>query len=709
MTYSTNLDVDSVKSGFLIVMKPRRTFDNDDLVNIAADVFEIDWPFGKPVILIRGKNTVQFDFTEVFVSTPGIDEFFYNAITRKIEIGVTAANITDSIFVVTYEIYIGTVGLHFNRIPDDDTSDLVYFEPFVIIEPTLTRNIDSILFGFSPTNTTAMTVSNATHFWENHISESSFNRTDIDVYHFVGELKTANIKKIISALTGSLTFENETVLFSIFDQFDLIELIRAGRIYDRLSILGSQDPNFDGFPVREVFGLVRGFVPVNLAFIEEAPTTSDNRDWGAVDSITDLGSVTRTVDVGSTATTTVVTDINGIRIGDSIFFDRVAGTDESFHVISVSFGGKSFTHAPLAGGAMASGDSIVRSFIGNVQIIQDGRRFFARFGIDYTEAVDIGGSGVSGFSFATALESNIGMPRTLAARDEVICLVYGSTDLPTIGGSPFGTVDSAAPDVIGSTATLTNPVVIIYKLLRESGIPESDINTASFIALEATVGFTVGFAMPQNSRDKFQSYKQILLQMMQSALLRIALDNDGKWKITQLNPIVSTDFTVTDEELAPRANFSYFFDYEDMFSRFIVTGSPAERPFAARPGVASFSNFITDDNSDKAIFLHQVRKDQIYDSVLFRFLTEMRTLRNRLKFTLQDRKGILATSTDKRLFEADLDDKIDIQVPFMPGFVFDRDTLRSKLFSLLERGVNLKQVNVRLDDQKGIEDNAGDW
>ena len=347
---------------------------------------------------------------------------------------------------------------------------------------------------------------------------------------------------------------------------------------------------------------------------------------------------------------------------------------------------------------MASGDAIKRSFVGNITIVQDNVQYYPLYGRDYDSSLALSG-GTTGFTFDSALESNLSMPNTLSPNDKVYCRVYGRKVDTTIGGSPFGTDDS-------NTRNMTSPILILYDLLKRSGVTESEIDTATFQTLESANTEAISFGIPRDSSSvSFPTVKSIIVDIMKTSLIRMFINNSNKWTISLLEPIASTSKTIGDDEIGSES-FNYSFNYTDVVSEVTVEYGYREVSDDLSQ-IGSVSSKVT-ASSDTATYLHGISKLLNYQSLHFRS-SDASVLANRLAYIFGDRDGVLNIQSTKRFFDNLLNDKVTIERKKMPGFNYDGETLNSRDFAITEFQKDLNSVRLVLNDQKGIEDNSGSW
>ena len=558
MTRATLLDDESVQGRYLAVLKPTILLKGSDFSNPSSQVYKISFPYGKPIsvqINLGASSTTLFSSSEDTSTAVGANMWFWDREDEEFYYGSTIAIIPFNFF-ITYEIYLGTIGDYFNRIPTNSSSEVFYYEPLIVQEPSIRQQQRDLFFGFLSGNTGSITLNNADQFFNQITRNTSFNDAAIDLYHCLGDLETANIKKVLTGVMRNVIHRDNNINIQILNNNDILDKSKSTNLYTSTKF-SNLDPQYEGAVVRTVFGSIDGFVPVNLDYNEAAPSTSNNRTWGCIDKTTNLSTITRNVSGGShTATSTNLDSVDGIRVGDMFLFNRAVGTDEYVEITGVGFAGTTVSHAALSGGAMADGDTIERGFVGNIQIVQDGTRYFPRYNRDYTIAVDISSDGVSGFTFTSSMETNLGMS-TLSPADDVSCRVYGSFENPSINSNTIGDTDKVQDSSEKNSLTNSSPATIIPFLLREAGIAEADIDDATFDDVYDTLEngnaekIMCTLATPRNALDPSETYRQIIERVLKSVLCRLTINVDGKWIMEYIGTLGTVSETLDDSDLAP--------------------------------------------------------------------------------------------------------------------------------------------------------------
>lgn len=696
MAYADLLNKEGIKSQFLCVIEPRR-FVNSGWSNVSGTRYTIAFTYGEPTIF----KVDNAEATKASDTNLSDGDWYFESSVLYFDDGASDPNLDISIC-ISYEIYVGTFDAHFNRDPLDANTKVVYYDPLITQSPTIKQSVSDGLFGIFPSLSSSISLSSVTQDLLVHLYDSSFNLAPLKLYHWLDELKTENVKLITKGLCSNVNYTRDLITIQVFDSNKIYDLdfrhASGESFYDsRFNFL---DPEFFARPVRKVYGVVDGFVPVNIGWATgSAVSTSNNRNWVCARTDTNLGNVETTVLSSPTSTTTrtYLTSADGFRVGDSVWIDSNAGSgfDEYPIVTLVNKTGSHYIEHDAITNVASNPDLVKRSCIGNVTIVKDGVTYQPLFNRDYQEYTN---STYYGFNFRTSMEANLGIPSVLLPKDLVYCRVYGNKNSNTIGGGSFGS-DSA------DTGNLTNPAVIIYELIKSVGISEDEINTASFQALESSLTGQVGFAIPHKTGQDFPSIKNLINEILGSELLRLSFDDENKYKLSQASPIGTIDKTI-EEDLILQDSFNYQFSYADVISNAIVEYNAREVSPQNIKGELVYLS--VNSISQTAIELHSIEKQKTFKSLHF-IEADAQSLADRLKYALGDRMGTLSFSSKNEFFNTELNDFFTISTDRMPGFSYERGTLRNINATVLGSDKSLNQITITLDDQKGIEDNSGSF
>jgi len=699
VTYSTLLERDSVKGRFLAILNPRRRVETWTIVS--GFVYEADFSnFPKPIELYFNGT----EMNKVLTSTPNASEWYYEETTKKIRLRTPQSEDPDNgQAVATYPIYVATSGGDSNWFsnPLDDSSESLHYDAVISQPPQIKSTVDDILFGFLPVQSSSITLINSEHFLEKHIYDSSFNQGSIKIYHAIGDsLKIEDISLIYDGLMSDLSYSSDKLTIKMKDRIDEFssEYRNKTKSFFNTSDFPTVNPNFIGKAIRYIWGIVDGFIPVCTTYLQDEPTTSNNRTWLVMNETTGISDISRTIGGGvHTTTKTFLNFAEGITVGDTIWLDRSVGIDEFITVTNVNYTPAFLEHIAISG-AMSNGDFAKKSFVSRVEIVQDSKKYLAMFGRDYLTTHTLGSSTCSGFIFTNNFEASLSMT-TLTPNDQVSCRVYGRENDLTGSAVSFGSNDALINNI-------TNPVMIIYDIMKNRmKIPESRINLVDFETIRSELGvMAIGMAIPRESTSGFKSYKNVILDILQSALLRIVIGTDLKWTLKRLKPLVTALKTIDKEEIFDGLDIEY--DYTDILSDILIEYD--YREVAEDLSIFSFSTKQVTAESNYARYTHKVSKQGTFESLHFRS-TDAQILANRLSYVLGDRSSKYEIKTRNRFFDSMINDTITVTTNKLPGFDYVATTDRSRDLVIKSVTKGLKGVSLDADDQKGIQDNQASW
>lgn len=699
MAYQDLLELEGVNSQFLVVLTPRRKVTSWTLVSGA--IYQSSFDYGTVLEVTEDGVSLTANTSSALSS----GQFYYDKDTKILYVRTSGdVNPTTKYMVASFELYAGTFDAHFPRIPTDTetTSNFtVYFDPIVEKTPVLKQTNNDLFFGFLPSQTSEIVLTNAEHPFERIIFDSSFNKGAVKVYHWLGDLEKDNTKLVYSGVMGNVTYTTNRVRIATFESLERFEaeFRHSGDSFFATSSFPNLDSKFQARPIRGVYGgPIDGFIPVNVSYLAENPTTSDNRTWVVCKGQTGLGDITRTVPVSpsSTTTRTYLDDATGFTIGDGVWLNKA--TDEYRLVTAVDYSSNYIEHEALSSGAATTGNTVVRGFVSKVTITKSGINYTAFYNRDYSLSTALAQT-TSGFVFNSSLETNTGMPATLSPSDRVTCRVYGPTNSVTLGGNPFGTDDT-------KTANLRDAIVILFDILKKSGVAENEINTTSFTS--STNLHSVGLAIPDASNKDFPKLKDLIIKILQTCLLRFYIDNNRKIKISPVDNFTGNATKEAKEDEIIDQSFNYNFNYSDILSTVNVDYHFQE----VGPDAQSSSNQLlrVTSSSNDAKYLHSIQKSNTFNSLHTSVdLTEAQALADKLKFIYGDRSGDVSFQVKNKFFDILIGDTIDVIRTKMPEFEYDSEIERTQRIVVTSVERSLRSVNIQGNDQKGVEDNSGSF
>jgi len=705
MSYASLLPISGLDAQFLCVMRPKKhqknwtvvtgfeyttTFDLSDYISVSVD---------------------GTDYTLAGSSSPlSVGEYYFNSATDELFINTGANPNTANVVVVTYELFFATSDAYIGRDPLDSMSTTVHYEGLISAPPQIKQSVSDSLFGYMPIESSSITFKNGIRFFESHLYDVSYNNASIEIYHALRldnarDFESANVKKIIDGVMSDVFYKEGDLTIKIvsrLNEFDTEYRNMGSDSFYTFDTFPSLDPNSESKPIRFVYGWVSGFVPVNIDFEQDSPTTSTNRDWVCVGTQTGLTNISRTVTSGSTTTNINLDDVSGIRVGDFVHIDKT--TDEYREVLTVDYGANSFTVSALSSGAPVAADTVNKRWVSRVEIERDEIRYPCYPNRDYDVATFAGTT--SGFSFNTSMESNTGLPSALQPSDKVFITIYGKVNDVTVdlgaGAVPLGADDT-------ELANLVNPIVILFDLLANKlglGITEFDQNNFQTLATANTE--KIGLAIPKNSGDSFPTYKDLITQIVQTVMFKFYIDDDDLWTLALVAPFGAADKTITNDEIAQNS-LTYGFEYMDIVSD--VNIKYAHREVNSVKGRTDPDFLIESATSAVARYLHGIDKTEDVES-LHIDSADAAVLATRRSWIFGDRRGTLEFRTnDYEFLDTEISNVIDLQRTAIPGIPYDEDVIQSSDFNVLSTIKDLRGTMIISDDQKGIEDadDQGVW
>jgi hypothetical protein len=697
MAYSDLIEKEGIDSQYLVILSPRRRATGFTL--FSGSVYSTAFDYGYVTsVQVDGVALANGSSTSL---SAGQFYFASNVLyIRKADSTVPTANYV----VATYELYYGTKDEHWHRDPLNTSSDPLYYEAKVEKSPDLKSDISQSLFGFQPVQRSTISIINTDHALQRDVYDSSFSKASIKTYHVLREapgtdIDVANIKLVYDGMMQDVSWDQNKIRIETVSGEDELssEYRNTHASFYSSTLFPNIDPQAIGRPVRYVYGVVDGFLPVNVSYVDpQASTTSDNRQWAVIGEQNNLNNVVATVGGGThTTTRTFLTALLGLRVGDHVFMNRASGGDE--YKIVTAVGVNYIDHTALAS-PMTNGDTVERSFVGAVTIIQNDVIYRPLFNRDYTTNGSMAG-GISGITFVNNFEANVSMPTPLTNNDKVILRVYGRKNDLTLGGPSFGVNDS-------ETNNITRPVMVILDLIKKGlGIPEARLNTASFTQLLSDRTDALGFAIPAKSSSNMPKYRDILVDIIETSLIRMHIDDDLKWTVGAVDPMGVTDREIDDFEIV-YDSISCKFSYKDVYSDFVVRYRALEASESLQDSGDTVSTVSA--SSTVAKLLHKISRQKLHDSLHFKEADAIELV-TRLVYLFGDRFGELSLKAKNRFFLTQIGDVLEINRTKVPGFSFDPETERQRKFSVSTVTKNRTSVTISAYDQKGIEDNSGSW
>lgn len=710
MSYSENLPKERAKQNYWAVMTSRRLASGFTLTS--GFIYKVDWPYGRV-------SLVEEDDTELTLGSSATalasGEFFYDRLAKELFVRSTDDSDPDTKehITVTFQIFVADTARHGFVDPTDSSSGNVFYEPLISEVPELKSRLSDTLFGFLPVESSSIIVGDPseTKLFQRTLFDGSYNKAQILIYQSLGNDldDTTNFKLVFDGLMSNGTYTLNKVRFTLFDRTDELdnEFRQVGESFYKTATFPNLDSFSSGNSIFYAYGVINGVIPTNIDFVDSTTATvTDNRIWSVIGEQVNLAEINEPVTTGSTTTTTILIGVSlGIRIGDRCFFDRASGTDDFAKITNVTEGGgnTTLTHKDLTGtgGAMTSGDTVKRSFVGALDVFQDGVKYELQFNRDYVSSTGLAG-GTAGFTLTDDFEAEHPGLTLFTGIDTIAARIYGPKNGVTISGhGALGSNDTESNN-------LTNPVVILYDLLRNKlGLPESKIDTQSFIDEEPNVTDAYGRTIPATATGKFDTFKDLVLDISKTSFLRLFLNNDQKWEVGRITDAAATPSkTIRNDEVILKS-FRYTFNYKEIASD--ITVRYAAREVADDPVNIGSSTLGVVSTSNLAKRLHKVNKEVTFETSHFKE-ADAQAAADRYKFIFGDRLGVISLKVKNRFFDSLINDTIRVSLARLPfDAAFDIDVERSRDTVVQSINKSSQGVTIELSDIKGISDNPGSF
>lgn len=694
MSYSTNITLDNVKNDMFIVMKPRRRITSWTLYG--GSVYRAQCPFN--VVVVEQNGTT---YTEQSSTSLSASQWYYNSEEQYLYIRMSDSGAPDSSdwIVATIELFVATKETLWYRIPTDSTSRLVQYYGCVKNTPSIRKSRNQQQLGFYPIESTGLTCANDPDLFQDIIWDASFNDAEINVYHLSGELDADNFNKIITASLGNFSFDDEEINFGIYDSSISLDTefnpVNSAKFYGNG---GGIDPQFAGKPIRMFWGRVSGVMAVNRTF------GTTNREWsvmaGLKSQFTHLDIPVTNVTTGTNINVSVANASfmtgGSSSVADYVWVYDVNDGSGAYHIriSSLDYSTGAIVLSPSVSVSHLQVGSLLRRSPYRVTLCQGAATYRLAYGRDF--ALTDWPDGSTGFTLDMSAESNVGASTFDPTTDYILVTVDGRGDLPTMNGSGFGAYKQGRP-------TYWNGVIVLYDILKNVfGMSESEIDTASFTSAYSAINTELSFGYPFAEDMSFGTYKDLISEILSNILLCAQFDSDGKFSIQPLAGITTADYSVTQDDIKA-GSWKYDMSYDDVGGVLFITRN---REYSYNTSDATLyppGAFDSEDvvQSNATQYLHKSRK-----------YTTVRGLVNipddKVLSLFSERYGRATIELNSQFFEREINDSVEIQREKMPGFAYEKGTLRSRNFRIVEIQKDLGRVVISLDDQKGMDD-SGEW
>lgn len=712
MTFAANKELPKNHITTLVRLRPRKRLTGWVEDDSDPGIYRVAWSENVVGLLLDSAANYLDEEDSEAACLANADSFFLDTENDQIVLNSPTNEPNAAFTVVEWDVRLASRDLNWFVNPMDSSSGDARWEGGLVQAPAPQQGNPDLIFGYSPVQITSLQVQTADGFLFEHLHGWSLRGSAIEVWLCIGELRTENISELFTGVGGNMSMQGGVLSIDVQDPLRLLDADFEGTYFSADDFPNIADVDA-GLPIREIFGFMRSFLPMNVDYNETA-ATNVNRDW-VVSKGSMAESAARTVNIVSapSGTSTFVDDAEYLTGGNIIIED--GGVDKYALITSVNVGTGEVQHTDIGARSFTAGDQMHRGFVPAAFIRWELIDVPLKYGRDYTE-VDMAAD-TRGIVLADNFEANIVADgfATFPTFDPALMTLwveaYGSAVLP----KKFNGIDDfGALTERGGTAG--HPVVILWDIIRNRLRTFREIVTPDETAWQAmALAFdrSIGLAVPETKNGQFPSWKEVVQLLLQTELLRMHFNVDGGQSlltITQTSPTADGGRVVSELELSDP---SYSWDTSDVYSTLAMQLNLGEMMEGERT-IDADTIFIHPDLSVEfsplrpAAYLHRVSQTFRFRSLFpFAFENESDLVAMRLAKLIGDRRGTLSGFLPAGFLEESIDDDASVQLKRLTGFVVSDET-RTRNYKLAQHTKSAQGVSVILDDQKGIED-SGRW
>ena len=614
-----------------------------------------------------------------------------------VQAGVTAA----------YEIFISSSNQSGLSDPLEPSSDVVDWEGKLLEVPFPTSGSRDNLFGFLPVSNGAIRFIN--DGWFSPYFDRVWKNADVSVYILTGRtmeeaIAYGGVRQVFLGFVTGLSESNGTVSINCSDYLSILDnKIRTPGFTYNIFDFPNGEQGLSTLPIREVYGMVDSFRPINMAVGGAA--TFNNRYWGGTFNGPEYLQYTVDHTQANTSTRTYTTTRPKYNPGDSVDFLDNAGC---YAFVTACYPDLNYFEHTSISRTVSAGNRVTRGHIANVSIIdRDGNHYFLKLTEHYTLFT---GGNSHGFRLIDNVEAALGMAHSPfdPSQDRIVCRAYGTMNPQFYSDASYVLTTSDKGGVSSRSA------VLVYRLLREAGIPIENIDKTSW-ELAGDDSPAMGFVVPAayNELEETRTYHEVISSLLQGSLLNVNLINasDGSIKIglSKIQPISgATDFTVSDQDFR---EFSFEEEHSDVYSDVRVDFHQPD--FDASPGAYNIDAHLAGDFATN----HVESTENLYQTNKKYSLNTLHTdqgegidFARRISYILSQRRRLInLVLPQKFVGESFVGKTFTIQRDLLPGFSYAFGTANEIKAVVVEVEKNIENVRLTLDDQKGVQDNSGSW
>lgn len=712
MTYAANLLKNDVEVNYFYHIGSRFLLD-ETWINLSGSVYYIDWddrPIGKIGVEISSVfNDARYVIAESYagifacVSGPYQKAIWYD--TQKKRLYVNFVDIDPNASVIYGERFYFVSSIHcgWRVLPDVDTSYNVQYQGIVESSPSISASSNEVIYGFTPSQSGSIDVCNENNYFDADFSDGSIGNATFNIYRCVGEIKAENFQLCFRGFLRSLNFNDLNITFNYVDASVFLD--KKVELNDAAQWPSDAEATMVGsYPRAFVVGKSIGFL-ANVVHYSTSASDSTNRHWRFGNFFSDLNRTgivyarITTLNSAAGSNTTTKTYIDPASVGlTGYLLPNGSGASGDVVRLLTQFSdglGHYITHdgigSPLGASDYFDVSPIVSGFIYNKNTKDVYELPIANIQFDKMDLI-----------FDTNAEFST-LPSNLTPDDYAIVgtIQTGTGNINFINGSALS---NATTTVEGYNK---NPIQVIYEILYSSGfydIPDF-YDEDSFVDTAAEIDIPIDFCTPVTQGDYAgETYRDVISKICETCLLKLFMKN-GKWFITRIKPLGMATQSINVDNT--NVGIEYNINAEEVVRKVILNYGISEmsdlreitQQWRSVSATSLIANSLNNNQQSKTVEVYV--KSLLPDNPN----PTAETVRDRYLDIFSYPFSFLKAKLGLAFMDIKINDVVEVtaneftQLPIASG----------KKFSVVSFTENEDNVDVELFDQKGIEENTGDW
>lgn len=718
MSFANNIEDQRIEKHSLVVIRPRKRLTGWNIVS--AGIYSIAWDYF--VTRVWESYSNDNGFTEGGSPSVTAGQYYYDFTTQTLYVGVGSDPDSNTYPGLTVEFELNLSDDQFTgpRNPLNNTTDTIDWIPSLKKIPQTQNGSIDTLYGFSPLIQSNLEVLNGDGRFNILLHETSFLYCPVFAYIMANTdyekgVLFSDIQQVFIGFSNGIEWRDNSLFIPVIDY---------NSFFDRSFLLNRM--NSTDFPlaepdsivedqewyIRRIYGMVDTFRPINVDY-NATPSTTNNRDWivrELEDDTNDIaGNLNYAIDhlAANTSTRTYFTSAHAYNIGDWVILNNNS-VNYYVEVEAMDLARTYIDHEPIVRTVIA-GDTATRYDVARVVIMNNDNTipFWLRPGIDYSMLNDTSKNVVKliladNWESALSFTDNGGIFDP--SKNSIYIRAYSSAWLREYYSS--NDVGALAQNSGRSSQAVTS----LHRVIQSSGFDISLIDENSF---SNASNQSLGFAVPSSySATTLPTYKSVIDQILSSMLWKLSIVSDStsvKVGLVELSPFASSGDYTADE--SDHNDLTYKHDYGDIYSDYVFNYAVKERPeeFIGTSSAWDFINGLFVRESLSAKDLHFVSKT--FQTTLLQYdPLEASVIADRYSYVLGDRRGFYSIILGQSfLNKSSLSALYLFKKEQLPGFDFEYGTEQQRTLIVSEVQKSSQAVSMVLEDQKGIQDHAGDW